>query len=653
MSPSFLNLGILAHVDAGKTSLTERILFETGVIRRVGSVDAGTTQTDTLDLERARGITIQSAVASFTLGDLTVNLIDTPGHPDFIAEVVRSLRVLDAVILVVSAVEGVQPQTRRLAHALHLAGIPRLIFINKIDRVGARDDALVSHLAQALRLRVLPMNGVANLGASEHRVIPIDPRDPEWRARCIDHLAASSDEVIAAYERQDGDLSDVYLRDALRQQVAAGEITPAFFGSAISGSGVPDLLEGIQAWLPAAEADAAAPLSGEVFKIAHRPTGEKLTYLRLFSGTLEVRHQLPLHRLAEHGHLEIDTRVTGIERAGTRGTVECVTAGDIAILHGLRHARIGDRAGAAGNGVGSLPSALPLPALESIVRPVDPRQITQLRAALEIMAEHDPLIALRQRNAEGEVSLRLYGEVQKEVIQATLAQEYGVAVTFGETVTVCIERPDGVGEHHEPIGGSPLAAGVSLRIAPAEAGSGVRYERELGSLPLAFYRAIEETIYETLEQGLAGWEVTDCVITLLDCGYWSPVSIAADFRKLTPLVLMQALARAGTTVHEPIETLDIDVPAETCQAVARVLTHARATIRETTVQGELARVACTIPTAELRGLEQQIPGLTRGEGTWVTAPEGYVAVIRNPPSRPRTGPNPFNREGYLAEVTRR
>src|SRR5215218_1950666 len=149
---SFLNLGILAHVDAGKTSLTERLLFETGVIRRVGSVDSGTTQTDTLELERARGITIQSAVVSFALGDLTVNLIDTPGHPDFIAEVVRSLRVLDAVILVVSAVEGVQPQTRRLAHALQVAGIPRLIFINKIDRVGARDDALLEHLAQALRM---------------------------------------------------------------------------------------------------------------------------------------------------------------------------------------------------------------------------------------------------------------------------------------------------------------------------------------------------------------------------------------------------------------------------------------------------------------------------------------------------------------------
>lgn len=651
---SFLNLGILAHVDAGKTSLTERLLFETGVIRRIGSVDSGTTQTDTLELERARGITIQSAVASFALGDLTVNLIDTPGHPDFIAEVVRSLRVLDAVILVVSAVEGVQPQTRRLAHALQAAGIPRLIFINKIDRVGARDETLLEHLAQALRMRVLPMSSVANLGTSDHRVIPTDAHDEAWQTRCIDLLAASSDEVIAAYERQDGDLSAGYLCDALRQQVADGEITPAYFGSAISGVGIPDLLEGIRQWLPAAPADPAAPLTGEIFKIAHRPSGEKLTYLRLFSGTLEVRQRLPLHRRSEHGAVEeIEARVTGIERAGTRGAVECVTAGDIAILHGLRHARIGDRAGTPADSLDSLPAALPLPALESVVRPADPRQITQLRAALEIMAEHDPLIALRQRNAEGEISLRLYGEVQKEVIQATLAQEYGVAVTFGPTMTVCIERPEGLGEHREPLGGNPIPAGVSLRIAPALPGSGIRYERELGSLPLAFYRAIEETIFETLQQGLAGWEVTDCVVTLTDCGYYSPVTVAADFRKLTPLVVMQALQQAGSTVYEPIEVLDLDVPEDTSNAVTRILTHARATIRETIIQGETARITCTISTAELRGVEQQIPGLTRGEGTWVSSPEGYIAVTRNPPSRPRTGPNPFNREQYLAEVTRR
>ena len=651
---SFLNLGILAHVDAGKTSLTERLLFETGVIRRIGSVDAGTTQTDTLELERARGITIQSAVASFALGDLTVNLIDTPGHPDFIAEVVRSLRVLDAVILVVSAVEGVQPQTRRLAHALQVAGIPRLLFINKIDRVGARDDALVEHITQALRMQVLPMTHVAGLGTPEHQVTLIDAGDEAWRTRCIDLLAASDDEVIAAFERHGGTLSTEYVRDSLRRQVAAGKVAPVYFGSAISGAGVREVLDGVRSWLLAACANAADPLTGVVFKIAHRPSGEKLTYLRLFSGTLRVRQQFLLHRRPDHGRLEeIEARVTGIERAGTRASVECVAAGDIAILHGLRDARIGDRAGKPADHEDALPPVLPLPALESVVRPVDGGQITGLRAALEIMAEHDPLIALRQRNAEGEISLRLYGEVQKEVIEATLAQEYGVAVTFGPTTTVCIERPCGVGEYIEPLGGSPIPAGVGLRIAPAEEGSGITYERELGALPLAFYRAIEETIYESLSQGLAGWEVTDCAITLVDCGYYSPVTVAADFRKLTPLVVMQALQQAGTTVFEPVETLDLDVPEDVSPAVTRMLTHARATIRETHILGDMARITCTIPTAELRGAEQQIPGLTRGEGTWVSTPDGFIAVSRNSPTRPRTGPNLFNRERYLAEITRR
>ena len=199
-----LNLGILAHVDAGKTTLTERLLYSAGVIDAVGSVDDGNTQTDTLALERQRGITIKAAVVSFVVYDVTVNLIDTPGHPDFIAEVERVLNVLDGAVLVISAVEGVQPQTRRLAHALQAADIPRLIFINKIDRVGARDDTLVEHLTQALRMQVLPMTRVTGLGTPEHQVIPFDPHDPAWQTRCIDHLAAVDDDVIAAFERQGG-----------------------------------------------------------------------------------------------------------------------------------------------------------------------------------------------------------------------------------------------------------------------------------------------------------------------------------------------------------------------------------------------------------------------------------------------------------------
>jgi ribosomal protection tetracycline resistance protein len=512
---AIVNIGILAHVDAGKTSLTERILFETGTIKSIGSVDKGTTQTDTLELERARGITIKSAVVSFQLHNLKVNLIDTPGHADFVAEVERSLRVLDGVVLVISAVEGVQPQTRRLARAIRAAGLPLLIFINKVDRLGARDEALLADIRRKLNLRVVAMNAVIRRGDRAAQIVARDRQGADWHDRLVDLLAETSERVIEEFEVTAGRVSLSFLDEELRAQIAAGDVVPAFFGSAITGVGVHELLAGIEDWLPpAAEAREAAAV-GTVFKITRRASGEKLVYVRLFAGHLAVRQRVILRR-ADRFDLseESEERITGIDRfvAGTVVQVESVGAGEIACLHGLRAARIGDQLGADDTGVRASAPAFAAPALESVVRPVEPGHITRLRAALEQLAEQDPLISLRQRNDEGEIAVRLYGEVQKEVVMATLAHDYGVDVTFGPSQTICIERPIGTGEDVEIIyaGENPFRATVGFRVEPAASGSGLQYLRELGSLPLAFYRAIEETVHETFKQGLVGWEVTDC-----------------------------------------------------------------------------------------------------------------------------------------------
>ncbi len=652
-----VNIGILAHVDAGKTTLTERILFETGVIRSLGSVDKGTTQTDTMELERARGITIKSAVVSFHLHALKVNLIDTPGHSDFVAEVERSLRVLDGVVLVISAVEGVQPQTRRLARAIRATRLPLLIFVNKIDRLGARSDALLEDIRTKLQLRVVPMNRTEGLGDRSARVVAYDPESPEWREPLIDLLAEMDDRVIEEFEWTGGLLSAPFLNAALQAQVAAGNLTPVFFGSAMTGTGVPELLDGVEAWLPPASGSDDAPTSGEVFKITRRDNGEKLVYVRLFAGSLTVRQRVLLRRRDPLGDLiKIEERITGIERfsAGSAAAVESVGAGEIAVLHGLRSARIDDRIGDDESGFKGVVDAFPAPALESVVRPLDRGQITQLREALEQLAEQDPLISLRQRNEEGEISVRLFGEVQKEVLTETLAREYGVAVSFGASRTICIERPIGVGQAVEIIfeEPNPFYATIGMRIEPAEPRSGIRYVRELGSLPLAFYRAIEETLYETLSQGLCGWEVNDCLITLTHAGFNSVLSTAADFRKLTPLVLMQALEQAGTEICEPIEELDVELPEDTFGAVCGALVNARATIRNAFQSGDSYRIICDIPTAEIRGVEQQLPGLTRGDGSWESSFAGYVPVSGEAPTRSRIGPNPLNRTHYLADVAR-
>ena len=653
---AIVNIGILAHVDAGKTTLTERILFETGVIRSVGSVDKGTTQTDILELERARGITIQSAVVSFQLNALKVNLIDTPGHTDFVAEVERSLRVLDGVVLVVSSVEGVQPQTRRLARAIRSAGLPMLIFINKVDRLGARGAALIEDIRRKLNLRVVAINAAIGIGDRAATVVPRDRESPVWRDPVIDLLAETNERVIEEFDRTGGNLSASFLAAELRAQIVAGDVVPVFFGSAITGVGVPELLAGIAEWLPVAEETTDGPAAGTVFKIARRASGEKLVYVRLFAGSLAVRQRVTLQRQDAFGVMEqIEERITGIDRfaSGTAAPAEAASAGEIAAVHGLRAARIGDRIGANDIGAGEIARVFPAPALESVVRPVEPSQITRLRAALEQLAEQDPLISLRQRNEEGELSIRLYGEVQKEVVMETLSRDYGVVVTFGPSQTICIERPVGTGEHAEIIfeSGNPFYATVGFRVEPAARRSGIRYVRELGALPLAFYRAIEETVYETFTQGLSGWEVTDCVITLTLVGM-CPISTAGDFRKLTPLVLMQALHIAGTEVCEPIEEFDLEIPEDTFGAVSGALVNARATMRNAFREGGSYRIICAIPTAELRAVEQQLPALTRGDGSWGSSFAGHVPVTGDPPIRARIGPNPLNRAHYLADVAR-
>src|SRR5882762_7246017 len=296
---STVNLGILAHVDAGKTSLTERLLFAAGVIGTIGRVDSGTTQTDSLALERQRGITIKSAVVSFAIDDVTVNLIDTPGHPDFIAEVERVLSVLDGAVLVISGVEGVQPQTRILMRALERLRIPTIVFVNKIDRPGAGGERVVQAISERLTKAVVPMGTARALGTRAAYFSPSTVEDAVFRARLTELLAERDDGIMAAYVENESDLHSDLLRDALAAQTKRALVHPVFFGSAITGAGVESLMTGIAELLPAAAGDGDGPVSGTVFKVERGPAGEKIAYVRMFTGTVQTRDRLRFGRESE------------------------------------------------------------------------------------------------------------------------------------------------------------------------------------------------------------------------------------------------------------------------------------------------------------------------------------------------------------------
>jgi ribosomal protection tetracycline resistance protein len=291
-----LNLGILAHVDAGKTSLTERLLHAAGVIDEIGRVDDGSTQTDSLALERRRGITIKSAVVSFVVDDdVTVNLIDTPGHPDFIAEVERVLSVLDGAVLVVSAVEGVQAQTRVLMRALQRLRIPTLIFVNKIDRRGADDARVLPAIAEKLAPAIVAMGSADALGTADARFTPYGATNAGFAQALLETLAEHDDALLGAYVDDEALVSYARLRRALDAQTKRALVHPVFFGSARTGAGVDALKAGIAELLPAAQGDADGPVSGTVFKIERGPSGEKIAYVRMFSGAVRTRDRLRFH----------------------------------------------------------------------------------------------------------------------------------------------------------------------------------------------------------------------------------------------------------------------------------------------------------------------------------------------------------------------
>ena len=659
---STLNLGILAHVDAGKTSLTERLLYSAGVIDQIGSVDHGDTQTDTLTLERQRGITIKSAVVSFVIGDVTINLIDTPGHPDFIAEVDRILSVLDGAVLVVSAVEGVQAQTRVLMRALQRLRIPTLIFVNKIDRGGAGYDRVLDAIATRLSPAIVAMGSAAELGTRGASVAQFGPVDDAFAARLVDLLAGEDEALLAAYVEDESAVSYRRLRGALAAQTKQARTHPVFFGSAITGAGVDALIAGITELLPATEGDADGPASASIFKVERGPAGEKIAYARMFAGTIRVRDRLALRG-------EDPQKITSVQVFDRGSTVrrESVVAGEIAKLWGLGEVQIGDPIGASraeANGHYFAP-----PSLETVVVPGHRADKGALHVALAQLAEQDPLINLRQDDIRQEIYVSLYGEVQKEVIQATLAEDFGLDVTFRETTTICVERPIGAGTAVETLGDpdNPFTAGVGLRVESDAIGSGVefRLEVELGSLPLPFLKALEQTVRVALRQGLFGWEVIDRRVALIDSGYIPPQgkrgqafdasisTTAGDFRNLVPLVLMRALRQAGTTVHEPIHRFRLEVPSDLLGAVLPVLAQLQAIPHMSTMAGSAYVIEGDVPAARVHDLELALPSLTSGEGVLESAFDHYRPIRGEPPTRPRTDHNPLDRKEYLLHVLRR
>lgn len=535
-----INIGILAHVDAGKTTLTESLLYTSGAILELGSVDKGTTRTDTMFLERQRGITIQAAVTSFNWNDYKINIVDTPGHTDFITEVYRSLSVLDGAILVISAKDGVQAQTRILFHALQKMNIPTIIFINKIDQYGINLNNIYQNIKEKLSNDIIVMQNVTlTPEISIKNIIDLDEWDP---------VISKNDKLLKKYIAGEK-LTIQELTQEEYRCVKKGSLFPIYHGSARNNIGTQQLIEAISNLFCPEMNKNYSELCGRVFKIEYTDHKQRLVYLRLYSGTLHLRDTIILPEKKKVKLTEIY-----IPSNGEMIQTKTVCSGDIFIIPN-NTLRLNDIIGNEKLLPCNVWNDKTVPILRTRIEPIKIEEREKLLDALTEIADTDPLLRYYVDTITHEIIISFLGTVQLEVICSLLIEKYHINIRIEDPTVIYLERPLQKADYtiHIEVPPNPFWASIGLSITPLPIGSGIQYESKvsLGYLNQSFQNAVREGINYGLEQGLYGWEVTDCKICFEYGVYYSPVSTPSDFRFLAPIVLEQTLKKAGTQLLEP------------------------------------------------------------------------------------------------------
>ena len=546
-----INIGILAHVDAGKTTLTESLLYTSGAILELGSVDKGTTRTDTMFLERQRGITIQAAVTSFNWNDYKINIVDTPGHTDFITEVYRSLSVLDGAILVISAKDGVQAQTRILFHALQKMNIPTIIFINKIDQYGINLNNIYQNIKEKLSNDIIVMQNVTlTPEISIKNIIDLDDWDP---------VISKNDKLLEKYIAGEK-LTIQELTQEEYRCVKKGSLFPIYHGSAKNNIGTQQLIEAISNLFCPEMNKNYSELCGRVFKIEYTDHKQRLVYLRLYSGTLHLRDTIILPEKKKVKLTEIY-----IPSNGEMIQTKTVCSGDIFIIPN-NTLRLNDIIGNEKILPCNVWNDKPVPMLRTRIEPIKIEEREKLLDALTEIADTDPLLRYCIDTITHEIVISFLGTVQLEVICSLLIEKYHINIRIEDPTVIYLEKPLQKADYtiHIEVPPNPFWASIGLSITPLPIGSGIQYESKvsLGYLNQSFQNAVREGINYGLEQGLYGWEVTDCKICFEYGVYYSPVSTPSDFRFLAPIVLEQTLKKAGTQLLEPYLSFILFTPQE-------------------------------------------------------------------------------------------
>ncbi len=669
------NIGIAAHIDAGKTTLTERILFFTGRIRKTGETHEGAAQMDWMAQERERGITITSAVTQAFWGDTRINIIDTPGHVDFTMEVERSMRVLDAAVAVFDASQGVEPQSETVWRQADKYHVPRIAFANKMDKTGADMALVVSSMHERLGANAVAVewpigredtfSGVIDLVKMRAYHYPndmgtdIEERDipaelmglaEEKRALLIEALSDVSDDVAMLYLEGE-DVPVEMIQAALRQGVISLKLFPVMCGSALKNKGVPRLLDAIAAYMPSpldvpsiegilpdsGEAasrppDADAPASALAFKIMTDPFVGRLTFVRVYSGTLESGSYV---QNVTKGRKERIGRLLKMH-ANSREEVDVITAGDLGAVIGLKDTSTGDTLSSPDHPIILEAIEIPEPVITVAIEPASKADQDKLSSGLGKLAEEDPTFRVETDPETAQTKISGMGELHLEILVDRLRREFNVnanvgapQVAYRETITKSVDVDS---KFVRQTGGRGQYGHVKMRAAPLERGSGIEFKNVVvgGTIPKDFIPAVEKGVQESVVNGpLLGFPIVDVAFELYEGSYHEVDSSEMAFKIAANMAVRDIMAKGGAVVLEPIMAVEATTPEQYMGDVIGSLNSRRGQIQGMTPRANAQIITAHVPLAEMFGYATDLRSMSQGRATFTMQLDHYAQVPRN------------------------
>ncbi|ADR22302.1 tetracycline resistance protein [Marivirga tractuosa] len=645
-----LTIGILAHVDAGKTSLTECLLHQAGATKAQGSVDKGSAITDGLALEKSRGISIKAASVNFSWKQTQFQLVDTPGHIDFAAEVDRSLSILDAVILVVSAKEGVQAHTLNLWENLKERNLPVIIFFNKIDRDGVFPEQVFNDFQKELGAKLFALNLPDLSDSQQIQVMPFEAcrnhTDHAILDSSLENLAECDEAFLEKYlEGNIGEMSTI-LAQAL-PHIQNGSLHPVLFGSAKLGLGIYELLDQLEKLISTPQNYFCNP-AAKVFKVEFHDKLGRLAYIKSYGGLLKTKDSIPSQEMGKEIKINqiFKAEAGGLEQVAelNQGEIGLITTSDI-ILAGdiLGNEKLADSYSKISNAV-----------LAVEVKAVEDKDYQKLGEALEILNLEDPILDFKWFKEDREFHIKILGPIQTEVLKDSLSQRWEIEAEFLPPKVIYKETPaqsaEGFVRYWMP---KPCWAIMTFMIEPGEAGSGVNFENKVRTSDISqkYINEVKRAIPWTLKQGLHGYEVTDIKITLIKGEEHNVHSNPGDFLLATPMGIMRGLENAGTDLLEPMYAFEIKAHQDYLGSVSSDLSQMRATLESPLFDGEFFILKGRVAVAEAMDYAIQFSATTSGKGRLKLSLDGYEkTTLTEEKIRPYKGVSPLDESQWILHM---